>query len=280
MAAQWPVQTYAVGVVDRRDPGFDERRVDLQRIGADDGMLFPWASMTKLCSALGILVATEEKILELDEPAGPTGSTVSHLLAHASGLAPDDGRVLAAPAQRRIYSNEGFRVLGRLLKERSGIPFASYLGEAVLEPLGMHGTTMRTQHEDPAAGLQGPMGDLLALGRELLNPTLVHPATFDMAIEVAFPGLNGVLPGFGRQEPCDWGLGFEIRDNKRPHWTGARNSPQTFGHFGQSGGFLWVDPIGKMACAALTDRPFGSWAKQEWPVLADAVLGGLDNAES
>ena len=57
-----------------------------------------------------------------------------------------------------------------------------------------------------------------------------------------FPGLVGVLPGFGRMDPNDWGLGFELRDAKSPHWTGARNSPRTFGHFGGSGTFLWVDP--------------------------------------
>jgi hypothetical protein len=48
----------------------------------------------------------------------------------------------------------------------------------------------------------------------------------------------GVVPGFGRQSRSDWGLGFEIRDRKAPHWTGQRNSPPTFGHFGRSGSFL------------------------------------------
>ena len=71
----------------------------------------------------------------------------------------------------------------------------------------------------------------------------------------------GVLPGFGYQPHCDWGLGFEIRDRKAPHWTGSRNSPRTFGHFGQSGSFLWVDPEARVACASLADRDFGDWAK-------------------
>ncbi len=90
-----------------------------------------------------------------------------------------------------------------------------------------------------------------------------------------FPGLEGVLPGFGRQEPNDWGLGFELRDGKAPHWTGARNSPRTFGHFGRSGTFLWVDPDAGIALACLTDRPFGDWAVTAWPRLADAVLAEL-----
>jgi CubicO group peptidase (beta-lactamase class C family) len=90
---------------------------------------------------------------------------------------------------------------------------------------------------------------------------------------VAFPGLVGVLPGFGRQDPNDWGLGPELRDHKSPHWTGSHNSPRTFGHFGQAGGFLWVDPEAGLACACLTDRPFGPWAAEAWPALADDVLG-------
>ncbi len=89
---------------------------------------------------------------------------------------------------------------------------------------------------------------------------------------MAFPGLAGVLPGFGRQDPNDWGLGFELRDRKRPHWTGASNSERTFGHFGASGTFLWVDPVAGVACGCLTEREFGDWAKEAWPRLADAVL--------
>ncbi len=81
-----------------------------------------------------------------------------------------------------------------------------------------------------------------------------------------------MLPGFGRTERNDWGLGFELRDGKSPHWTGERNSPRTFGHFGRSGTFLWVDPEAGLALACLTDLGFGDWAKEEWPRLADAVL--------
>jgi CubicO group peptidase (beta-lactamase class C family) len=89
---------------------------------------------------------------------------------------------------------------------------------------------------------------------------------------VQFPGLAGVLPDFGRFDPNDWGLGFELRDAKSPHWTGARNSPRTFGHFGGSGTFLWVDPDASVALGVLTNLDFGEWAKEAWPRLSDAVL--------
>ena len=112
------------------------------------------------------------------------------------------------------------------------------------------------------------------LGRELLAPTLV-PRLMPEATRPIFPGLAGVLPGFGRQDPNDWGLGFELRDGKRPHWTGAHNSPGTFGHFGQSGSFLWVDPALGLACAGLAGQSFGEWAVQAWPALSDAVIAEL-----
>ena len=108
---------------------------------------------------------------------------------------------------------------------------------------------------------------------ELLSPTLT--ATLADATRVAFPGLDGVLPGYGRQSPNDWGLGFEIRDGKSPHWTGRQSSPRTFGHFGQSGTFLWVDPDAGAAGVVLTDRDFGPWAIEAWPVWTDGVLTSL-----
>jgi hypothetical protein len=116
------------------------------------------------------------------------------------------------------------------------------------------------------------MKDLLALAAELLAPTIVSPATLAAATDVAFPGLRGVLPGYGRFDPCDWGLGFEVKGTKDPHWTGTRTTAETFGHFGRAGGFLWVDPVAGLACATLSNRDFGPWAVTEWSTLADAVV--------
>jgi CubicO group peptidase (beta-lactamase class C family) len=227
-----------------------------------------WASVTKLLTGLAALVASEEGTVDLDEPAGPPGSTLRHLLSHASGLPPDEGPLLMAPARRRIYSNYGIELAADRVGERAGMPFADYLRRAVVEPLGLTGSLQGS----PAWGYRGPLGDLLALGRELLAPTLVAPETLDEATSVQFPGLDGVLPGFGRMEPNDWGLTFELRDAKSPHWTGARNSPGTFGHFGAAGTFLWVDPAAGSALGVLTDREFGDWAIEAWPRLSDAVL--------
>jgi CubicO group peptidase (beta-lactamase class C family) len=253
----WPVEHAAAAVTGTTEG----RRGDEQRV-------YAWASVTKLVTALAALVAVEEGIVDLDGAAGPPGSTFRHLLSHASGLAPDGPLPIADPERRRIYSNAGFEVLADEIARAAEMAFADYLRNAVFEPLSLTATLAGS----PASAVSGTLNDLIALGRELLAPTVVAPETLAEATTVAFPGLVGVLPGFGRMEPNDWGLGFELRDGKRPHWTGERNSPRTFGHFGQSGAFLWIDPDAQVACACLTDAGFGDWAKYAWPRLADAVL--------
>jgi len=225
--------------------------------------------VTKLVTAWATLVAVEEGTLDLDGPAGPPGSTVRHLLAHASGLAFDEDRTLAAPGQVRIYSNRGYEVVADTLAARAEMPFERYLAEAVLYPLHMGLTRLEGT---AAAGLVGPLDDLLLFAAELLDPTLVATETLTSATTVAFPGLAGVLPGIGRFGSLDWGLGFELRDAKSPHWTGRHNSAATFGHFGASGSFLWVDPQAMLACAALSGRNFGTWALQAWPLFSDTVV--------
>ncbi len=256
---RWGAQTVAVAVVD--DAGLVASRGPLDRA-------LPWASVTKLVTACVVLVGVRRGALALDAPAGPPGSTVRHLLAHAGGYG-FDGGVLAAPGRTRIYSNTGFDTLGEALEAAAGQSFAELLGAWVLEPLSMTGTRLEGR---PSEGLVGPAADLAAFAHELLAPRVLPAGLVAEAATVAFPGLRGVLPGFGLQDPNDWGLGFEIRGRKSPHWTGGGNSPATFGHFGRSGTFLWVDPVARLAVACLTDRPFGAWAGEAWPALSDAVL--------
>jgi CubicO group peptidase (beta-lactamase class C family) len=260
LVAGWPVRA-AVAVLD--DAG-------VRTVGPADEP-FPWASVTKLVAALAVLVAVEEGVVGLDDPAGPEGATLRHLLAHASGLEPDGDRVLARPATRRIYSNRGIEMALDHVAEAADIAWSAYLREGVLEPLGMEDTVVEGS---PAWGATGPLHDLVLLAGELRQPTLVAPATLALATAAAWPGLPGVLPGFGWQAANDWGLGIEVRAGKHPHWTGKTNSAATYGHFGRSGSFLWVDPVAGTACAGLADTPFGPWASRAWPELADAVLLG------
>lgn len=262
----WPVPTAAAAVV----------RADGTVLGTHGPTdhRFPLASVTKPLAAYAALVAYEEGAIELDEPAGPPGATVRHLLAHTSGLAFDEHRVTAPPGQRRLYSNAGFEQLGDHLAKATEIPFAEYLRQAVLDPLGMTSTTLEGTNSPARDGIS-TIDDLLRFAAEVQSPRLLDPRTVAEAMTVQYPGTKGVLPGYGHQNPNDWGLGFEIRDSKSPHWTGSSSSSRTFGHFGQSGTFLWIDPVAGVACVALTDRAFGAWAVEAWPGFTDGVLAEI-----
>jgi CubicO group peptidase (beta-lactamase class C family) len=261
--AGWPVPSAAVAVVSPTGV--------LASFGPP-GRPYAWASVTKLLTTLAALDTVTRGLLDLDEPAGPPGSTVRHLLAHASGLSLDGDLVLSRPGRRRVYSNRGIEIVAETVQSRAGKTFPSLLQDEVLRPLGLERTELRGS---PAHGAVGSLADLVALAAELLTPAVVDPDLLAEASRTAFPGLSGVVPGFGRQPECDWGLGFEIRGAKDPHWTGSRNSPGTYGHFGRAGSFLWVDPEAGLACVGLAEREFGAWAAQAWPRLADDVLAAF-----
>lgn len=187
--AEWPVSIVSAGVTD------PERTLGL--VGGPE-----WhtriASVGKLLVGMAALVAVEEETIGLDEPAGPEGSTVRHLLAHASGLAFDGDRTIAPPGRRLIYSNTGIERFADHLAVRAGMPFEEYLRLGVLEPLGMDGTELRGS---PAHAVWSTVSELLAFSRELLRPSLVSPATLAEATRPQFPDLAGVLPDIGRFDP-------------------------------------------------------------------------------
>jgi CubicO group peptidase (beta-lactamase class C family) len=265
--AGWPVRSAAAAVV-----GPD----GVLAATGPTGTPFPLASVTKPLAALAALVAVEEGAIDLADPADESvvpGATLRHLLAHASGLAPERLMKSFPPAVRRVYSNVGIELAARLVEGATAMPFASYLDEALVRPLGLTATTLPGS---PARDGVSSVRDLALVMREVLAPQgLLHSSTLADVRAVQYPGLRGVLPGFGAQNPNDWGLGFEIRGYKHPHWTGSANSPQTFGHFGQSGTMFWIDPVAQVGLVALTDRDFGPWAAEAWPKLADAVLGAM-----
>lgn len=267
MVSDWPADHVALAVIGTTGAALAEH--------GDQGRPFRLASVTKLLTAYATLIAVEEGAIEWDQPAGPPGATVRHLVAHASGLAFDEQRSQAPPATRRIYSNAGFAVLAATIVDATGMDFSDYLSQAVLAPLEMSSTWLDRSVTAAAGGAVSTAADLARFVAELQAPTLVAEPTLATARRVAYPELDGVLPGFGTQRPNDWGLGFEIRGAKHPHWTGSHSSPDTFGHFGQSGTFCWVDPDAGAAAVVLTDRDFGPWAVQAWPAFTDQLLADL-----
>ena len=260
LTATWP-GTCSLGIA-------DEHRT----IGASGDL--DWvtriASISKLFTCYAALIAIEEGTISLDDAAGPHGSTVRHLMAHASGLGfESDASQTFEPGSRRVYSNVGIEVLAQHLEAAAGMAFTDYLVEAVIEPLGLVGFEAAGS---PAHGMRCSVNHLFAFGRELLSPTLVAPETVAIATAPVFPELRGVLPGFGSHDPNPWGLGFEIKGTKDPHWTGIRHDPSTFGHFGGSGSFFWVDPTRRLIGASLSTEVFGEWAVEAWPTINTVLI--------
>ncbi len=138
--------------------------------------LFRIASMTKAFTALTILRLHDDGKLRLDELAEtyvpelrgwqyPTADSprirVRDLLNHTGGLVTDDPwgdrqtplpeaeftRLLRtgvpfarAPGLRMEYSNLGYALLGRIITNVSGSPYADTIGRLILRPLGMDST--------------------------------------------------------------------------------------------------------------------------------------------
>jgi CubicO group peptidase (beta-lactamase class C family) len=292
--------------------------------GARPDSLFALASLTKPLVALAAMVAVEEGAIELDAPIGDhlpqyrarprAGVTARHLLAHASGL-PESGpsevaavdvELVHPPATRRVYSNEGYAVLGALITAATGIPHPEYVRRAVFEPLGMDAHLGLPEAEDGRAlrvlepglwrpGLQlfnarewrrrataagGAFATLEAYARFIAallagGEPVVAPATVEEMARVQFPGLAGGIESFVTWETADWGLGCDIRDQKRPHWTGERASPGTLSHFGASGTLMWIDRAAGVGLVCLANRgTYSGWMMRPggWPAVSDAVL--------
>lgn len=236
------------------------------------------ASISKPMAAWATLVAIEEGIVELDQPVGQPGCTLRHLLAHAGGYAFEGDEPIARPETTRMYSNTGFSLVAQTVETAAGMAFADYLHEAVFVPLGMHSSALRGS---AAHGVRSNLSDTCRFVAEVMRPTLIHADTAAEAERIHYPTLGGIVPGVGRYEQCPWGLGFEVRGTKEPHWTGTTNSPRTFGHFGGSGTMFWIDPDRDLALVALADRDYDEWAADAlrmWPELSDAAIAGHDSS--
>lgn len=242
--------------------GERERRGDIERIR-------PWRSVTKTLTGCGAALALQEGLADLEDEAGPPGATLRHLLTHASGYFYESESTLQAPGLRRHYSNYGIDEAARHLERAIGRDFGDWIRERVAGPLGMDDLEWSGS---ASVGAHGSLTDLALFAAELLRPTLLEPRWHTELTRAQFPELVGIMPGFGKQEPNPFGLGLEVRGRKSPHWTGARNSEETVGHFGMRGTAFWVDPAADLALVVGTSHDFCDAHREVMPRLSDAVL--------
>ena len=259
----WPVDAAAVAVIDRSGE---------IHLHGDETREFRLASVTKVITAWAALVACEEGTVSLDDEVGHEGCTLRHLLSHAGGFPFEGEAPVGAVGARRIYSNTGYEMAASHIAAQSEMDFWEYVDGAVFEPLGI---VASPQSGSAAKDARLDIVNLSLFLAELRRPRLISRDTFVDAVTPQFGELEGVVPGVGRFDPCPWGLGPEIVGGKSPHWTSPRNSAATYGHFGGSGTFVWVDPLADVACAVLTGREFDEWALAHWPEFSTTVLDGL-----
>ncbi len=228
---------------------------------ATPGRRFALASVTKPLVARAAQVAIEEGAFELDTPAGPPGSTVRHLLAHTAGYAMTSAKVIAAPGTRRIYSNHGFAVLAEVA--RAGI---GHRVRHLPDRVGLR-AARDDRHRRSTAEPRPP-----GTARRRRSTIWWHsPATCwrrrrcpDRCTTRRRPcssrGSTACCPASGCSGPTTGGWASRSATANRRTGRGRRTRRRTYGHFGQSGTFLWVDPDAELALVVLTDRKFGEWA--------------------
>ncbi len=267
--------------------GFGEARPG---VPADADTLFRVGSVSKLFTDIAVVAREAAGDFDLDQevgellpdfapadPAGEGGITLRRLMAHRAGLireppvghyfddsAPSLRGTVAslngvppvfAPGVRMKYSNAGIAVVGRVLEQLAGKPFAEAVAEETLAPLGLASSSFswleapeerRAQgwmwsydgREFPAPDFpmgMAPAGSMVTSVRDL-GRFLTHLATGEL------PGVLGpeALAEMWRiqfPEESGFGLGFHIGSLAAPGADGSVAATRRIGHGGAIYGF-------------------------------------------
>jgi CubicO group peptidase (beta-lactamase class C family) len=197
-------------------------------------------------------------------------------------------RPIVPPGSQVRYSNINYGLLARVVERIHGESFTAVLQRRVLDAVGLTDTSLPpppavwdrlarvADTEDPGAegesfnsawwrGLGLPYLGAVATARDLARfmtaclgdadiPGFLAPVTLDLMARSHTADLAGGVPGFSTYGRADWGLGPEVRGEKRLHPFGDLTSPATFGHLGLSGTMAWADPDSGLVVVLLTNR--------------------------
>ena len=153
---------------------------------ADLDTVYRWGSVSKMHTALGMLLAERQGLLSLDDgiddllddfslaDGDPGELTVARLLTH-QGAVPDEldwscdtdadalvdyyegwnPALLGEPGAYYNYSNSGYNLLGAGLQQTTGVDFPVWMKRQVLEPLGMGDATYLASETEQALRATG-----------------------------------------------------------------------------------------------------------------------------
>ncbi len=236
----------------------------------------------------------------------PDVSTFDELRTYIHALS------VVPPGSKVEYSNVGYGLLGLVIEEVSRKPFATFMREHVFAPSGLddtwlappdhlfprivrvdgtfdRGSSTERFNSTYARRRTHPAGSVIATARDVARffqmfldngvvegRQVISPATARLMITNHTAGLRGGIEGFMTWDDCAWGLGFDLRGNKRPHFSGEFTSPGAFGHTGVSGVFAWADPEIDLVCVMLANRTlFNAWNTSRWSRFSTAVVASL-----
>ncbi|MBI1802720.1 MAG: beta-lactamase family protein, partial [Chloroflexi bacterium] len=220
---------------------------------------------------------------------------------------------LEAPTGSKVeYSNVGFGMLGLIVEAASGQSYPEFMRARLFAPAGMHesyiappaslygriahvggvpnpgsanerfNSAYARRQSHPAGNIMATASDVALFFQMFLHRgqangrAVIAPATARLMTTNHTAGLRGGIEGFMTWDNCAWGLGFDLRADKRPHFSGEFTSPQTFGHSGVAGTFAWADPERDLICVMLANRLLHNlWNFPRWSRFSTAVTASV-----
>lgn len=216
--------------------------------------------------------------------------------------------LVSTPGATLRYSNAGFGILTRLAERVSGERFWDLARVSIFDPLGLRdivadphgddlertallmdsshpGTPLETYNGDYWRSLALPWGGLFGTPRAVAefagaflpsgNSPLSGATTALMTTDQTLGVPGGVESAKVDWNRGAWGLGWEVKGEKRRHWTGELTSPRTFCHFGHAGTLVWADPEHDLALAVFANRAvphMWTFILTQWARISNAVI--------
>lgn len=209
-----------------------------------------------------------------------------------------------APYTRVLYGNVGYGLLALVVEQVTQDTFLNVLRAQVLAPLGIEGylgdeppravmkiADVRSRHAGtdiepfnseyyralglPWSGLvTTPEGALKLVRAFACQPRgFLSDALRDEATHNQTDSLPGGYGGRFDYPLAQWGLGVDLKGDKKLHWTPATVSPRTFGHAGASGCCVWHDPDANFSWGIFGTRTAdNAWLVRAGPKIAERIL--------
>jgi D-alanyl-D-alanine carboxypeptidase len=187
--------------------------------GPGDANIYPLASLTKTFTGVAVLLLAQQQKLALADPvsrffpeldagklaASGRAVTIDDLLGHTSGLGnmrlppaevradPEhaaarmlgNARLTSIPGREYAYSNEGYVVLGEVIRRVSGKSYAEFVQQAIVGPLALSDTMMLLDEPRARRKPPGLYGSLIGLreARSLLPHRQRHSRVWSGAAQ-------------------------------------------------------------------------------------------------